>query len=120
MNEANLKFLMLAALDLSLIAILVFAALPAFLVPEDELWQPEKIVLLPQVPQQCSAGQEIACATEKNCPGVRTCVQGEWSACIVRKICTPGAQAACFVDACAMGYKTCNPCGTGYGDCSGQ
>lgn len=52
------------------------------------------------------------------CPGNRTCGNGFYSDCVLpRKICVPGSQVGCSTDSCKFGYATCNPCGTGYGQC---
>ncbi|VVB98026.1 Uncharacterised protein [uncultured archaeon] len=120
MNEATVKFIMLAALDFALMLIVAFAALPTVLVPHEALWQPEKVNLTLSSGTQCQDSGTSDCVNSQGCPGHRTCIEGQWSICIIHKICTPGEKSACFVDSCATGYKTCDSCGTGYGSCSGQ
>ncbi|MFH1222046.1 MAG: hypothetical protein V1492_03095 [Candidatus Micrarchaeota archaeon] len=82
------------------------------------------IVLLPPAasePQQpplpkCSNTATRDCDSF-GCSGTKTCINGEWDSCIVKRICRPGTVEPCIINFCASSYKTCNECGTAYGPC---
>ncbi len=54
----------------------------------------------------------------KNCQGMRTCENGEWSFCTIKIICKPNSTTECYKNGCVSGYKICNECGTEYGPCT--
>jgi len=64
----------------------------------------------------CIDGTNQTCNAGK-CDGVRVCKNGKLGNCFVIKNCVPGAKISCGPHGCATGYKTCNECGTGYGEC---
>jgi len=51
------------------------------------------------------------------CDGIRECKSGRYQSCALKKICEPGAVSSCEEHGCATGRRTCNECGTGYGEC---
>ena len=66
---------------------------------------------------QCDGNQTEQC-TANGCEGFRICSNGVFSICIIpRKVCVPGEKIGCSVDGCAFGHATCNPCGSGFGEC---
>jgi hypothetical protein len=67
-------------------------------------------------PPVCDSGAGVSCRSG-GCGGTMLCVDGAWTECIIRRVCTPGARRACSENSCTIGYQECNPCGTGYGDC---
>jgi hypothetical protein len=68
-------------------------------------------------PRECSGNATEGCS-RGGCAGSRQCTNGVFSDCeLRRKICVPGERMGCSTDACAFGYATCNPCGTGFGGC---
>jgi hypothetical protein len=64
----------------------------------------------------CKDNENKTCFVGK-CSGSIYCRSGEWSTCIVDRICVPGSTKPCVENYCAYGYKTCDECGTGYGQC---
>lgn len=77
---------------------------------------PEEIVKPIPVPE-CTEGENITC-TLGNCTGYRVCELGEWSECRFERICVPGSLVPCTENYCAVGYKICNECGTGFSECA--
>ena len=65
----------------------------------------------------CKSGESKDCNDDNECSGKSVCIGGFWTGCITEKICSPEAKTACVENFCAVGYKICNKCGTGYGDC---
>ncbi len=65
----------------------------------------------------CIEGTAEACNTGRNCGGVRQCIRGSWTGCIIEEACRPGERIPCVPDGCTIGYKACNECGSGYGEC---
>lgn len=65
----------------------------------------------------CTDGQDTTCKTG-SCDGIKTCKSGQWTECFLVKVCLPGTNTSCNENGCAVGYKTCNDCGTGYGECT--
>jgi hypothetical protein len=66
----------------------------------------------------CIAGQARNCSVG-GCTGTSLCLEdGTWGSCNWQRVCTPGSTLPCLQDGCAYAYKTCNPCGSGYGDCN--
>jgi len=65
---------------------------------------------------ECNDGQMTEC-TLGSCPGKMTCTGGEWGRCMIAIICDPGKHYPCREEGCSEGYRICNSCGTGYGDC---
>ncbi len=74
---------------------------------EDEVPQPAKL---------CSENETRQCMVG-NCSGEQRCIDGRWTSCRVKMICVPGSKVPCATYGCAYGYKTCNECGSGYGEC---
>ncbi|MEM3399330.1 MAG: hypothetical protein QXP42_00710 [Candidatus Micrarchaeia archaeon] len=67
---------------------------------------------------ECSEGVVAPCIDSLGCSGTRTCRNGRWTACYVRRICTPGEEVGCMMpDGCSFGKKVCNECGTDFGPC---
>lgn len=66
--------------------------------------------------KECEEG-EIATCVKDGCDGTMECINGKFSSCSIEKICVPGSKIGCAMDSCTTGYKTCNECGTGYGEC---
>ncbi|VVB66473.1 Uncharacterised protein [Candidatus Gugararchaeum adminiculabundum] len=69
----------------------------------------------------CTEGAVENCTRESDsCPGTHSCYKGRWSGCAVPKICVPGNRVSCATqdETCSYGAKVCNPCGTGWGDCT--
>ncbi|MBU0527740.1 hypothetical protein KKE92_04625 [Candidatus Micrarchaeota archaeon] len=64
----------------------------------------------------CQNGETVEC-TVSSCTGVSTCHNAKWSMCIWDRICDPGSRVACAESGCSKGFKECNSCGTGYGEC---
>ncbi len=65
----------------------------------------------------CTDGANFSCMLGP-CDGIRTCKKGQWSECYIIKVCFPGSNTSCNENGCAVGHKTCNECGTGYGECT--
>jgi hypothetical protein len=66
----------------------------------------------------CAPGTARACSVGI-CSGMSTCLgDGTWGGCDWQRVCIPGSRAPCIQDGCAYAFKTCNPCGSGYGDCA--
>ena len=82
------------------------------------LGTPSEEVRKPIIIPKCTEGTNMSC-TLGTCTGYRVCESGEWSECRFERICVPGSVAPCIENYCAVGYKTCNECGTGYGECIG-
>jgi len=67
--------------------------------------------------QECEDGQTQSCS-EGACNGTMRCHGGRWGSCdLPKKVCSPGQRIGCSTDGCRFGYKTCNPCGSGFGEC---
>ena len=64
----------------------------------------------------CQNGETRECIVD-SCIGVSTCNNAKWSMCIWDRICEPGSRIACTEYGCTKGFKECNACGTGYGEC---
>jgi len=80
-------------------------------------WRPDTERERPEFSKkECGEGEKIQCI-ENNCTGERHCEHGAWSACRVEKICEPGSKEFCYSNTCITGYKICDGCGTGYGEC---
>ena len=72
--------------------------------------------VIPEPEPICENGETKTCFAG-NCRGEQVCISGRWSACRLHMICIPGSKAPCIEFGCVSGYKTCNECGTGYGEC---
>lgn len=69
------------------------------------------------VQTECNDGENRSC-TAGDCDGTQECRVGAWDACrLPQKKCVPGEKVGCSVDSCKFGYRTCNSCGTGFGQC---
>ena len=69
-------------------------------------------------PAECSSGSNRACPMPNGCPGVQTCHDGLWPDCqSLARICRPGRQVPCDLNACSFGVSICDSCGTGWGPC---
>jgi len=67
--------------------------------------------------QECEDGQALRCS-EGACNGTMRCYGSRWGGCeLPRKVCSPGQKIGCSTDGCKFGYRTCNPCGSGFGEC---
>ena len=67
--------------------------------------------------RECGENETITCQKD-NCPGVRNCFGGIFSDCALpKKVCSPGEKVGCSTNGCSFGHITCNPCGTGFGQC---
>jgi hypothetical protein len=64
----------------------------------------------------CKDGMSQSCSVG-SCGGVSTCTSGSWSGCVWQHMCIPGQKVDCLNQGCSFGYKVCNECGTGYGQC---
>ena len=64
----------------------------------------------------CKSGDSTSCIIN-SCSGTVRCVNGIWGGCIVSQSCIPGEETNCYTQACSVGHKTCNECGTGYSSC---
>jgi len=69
-----------------------------------------------EIKPQCKEGESISCEID-GCNGIRVCENKLWSPCKLDTICEPGSKEFCYENSCVNGYKMCNVCGTGYGDC---
>jgi len=65
---------------------------------------------------KCKEGMSQFCSVG-GCSGISECINGKWSVCSWEKICISGSHAPCLDNGCFYGYKTCNFCGTAYGEC---
>lgn len=117
MNDTG-KFFLLVFLNISLVLGLVTIAIPSVFPPQEKLWAPAKIDGLAASQPQCIDGVNASCTVGGGCQGKAVCRNGKWSICTISKVCTPGSRVGCFEDSCGMGYATCNPCGTGYENCT--
>ncbi|HLC68596.1 MAG TPA: hypothetical protein VJH24_02050 [Candidatus Bilamarchaeaceae archaeon] len=70
----------------------------------------------PAATSSCSDGETQSCTVE-GCGGERACLNGRWSGCNVPQVCPPGSRASCVENACVVGYRLCNECGSAYGEC---
>ncbi len=103
-----------ALLCIALLAAYVFYT--NFLQPKTS--SPENPLIQLTAPS-CVEQQEKNCSTDKGCAGVSVCTGGQWSACIIKKICVPGSIKVCPIQGgCGYGKQTCNECGTNYGECA--
>lgn len=68
---------------------------------------------------QCTGRETARCvAAPGNCPGMKTCQDGRWSACSLSpNICRPGERVPCSSDSCKFGIAICDRCGTGWSPC---
>jgi hypothetical protein len=79
-----------------------------------------KIRVLPP----CNDGEEKACTTTENCPGVQKCSLGVFGLCIPQTICIPNTTKECYAlingaECPAMaGTQTCDACGAAYSECN--
>jgi hypothetical protein len=64
----------------------------------------------------CMEGTSRRCQVG-NCTGLSICSGGGFGPCKLERVCSPGEQVPCIKEGCAKGYRRCNGCGTGYGDC---
>ncbi len=64
----------------------------------------------------CKDGAVRGCTLE-GCKGVEKCINGQWNGCTWERICTPGEKVPCSQNACSLGYKICNKCGTAFSEC---
>lgn len=69
--------------------------------------------------RECSGNQSAPCAVQ-GCEGVRYCIDGKYSeeCSLPKKVCMPGEKIGCSTDGCKFGHATCNPCGSGFGNCT--
>ena len=51
------------------------------------------------------------------CKGIQTCIDTEWSRCVLSKVCVPGSYATCSDTVCTQSLKKCDACGSGYSSC---
>ncbi len=93
----------------------VFYYIPALSLPSTKDLKKSASIELKQI--VCNNGVNVTCPLG-SCDGIRTCKNGQWSECYLIKICFPGANTSCNENGCAVGHKTCNECGTGYGECT--
>ncbi len=78
---------------------------------------------VPQAPEPppkqlpgCEEGISSICMVG-TCEGTKECVDGEWGTCVLEQVCEPGRIYPCSEYGCSPGYRICDLCGTGYGDC---
>lgn len=67
--------------------------------------------------QQCNENSTAPCKIN-NCTGLIICKKGKWGPCTLNVTCKPGSKAPCAKESCSVGYRVCNECGTGYGECA--
>ncbi len=79
--------------------------------------QPPSLSKISMPEPTCKDDERIACNNSFGCSGERVCVDGAWTGCITKRICTPGTRTQCIENFCSTGYKICNECGSGYGEC---
>ena len=97
-----------------LFTLIVVIAYGFFFINPAELQQTSSAPALPNI---CNEGVVKSCNTDIGCSGERVCLNGAWTGCITKKVCSPGERAQCIENFCSTGYKICNECGTGYGGC---
>ncbi|MBS3067121.1 hypothetical protein J4450_00340 [Candidatus Micrarchaeota archaeon] len=101
---------------LFLLIVLLFVIVYAFFGPTISQQAPSLSKISMPKPA-CKDGEQEACTNSLGCSGERVCVDGAWTGCITKRICTPGARTQCIENFCSVGYKICNECGSGYGEC---
>ena len=108
------------------ILLIVFALIIVFYVgikKTETLKKPDKILEDNKTIEitECIEEQTKECITENGCDGKQYCKNGEWTACYKNDvICKPGSTTTCAINPCTAGIKTCNDCGTGWGECINQ
>jgi len=70
-----------------------------------------------QSEKKCSDKESETCIREDGCTGHKDCYNGHWTQCIVEQICKPNRTVLCQFNSCSFGFRTCNACGTAWGDC---
>ena len=104
----------------TIIAVIILAVLVGavyysfFIIGKSDPSSPEKNEW--GIKPQCEEGESIPCEID-GCNGMRICENKLWSSCKLNTICEPGSKEFCYENSCVNGYKICNVCGTGYGDC---
>lgn len=78
--------------------------------------QPLELHYPVEKPPICEDGQKKSCMVD-NCTGTSICEDNSWSVCSWERVCDPGSRIACVENGCAIGYRECNECGTGYSPC---
>ncbi len=67
--------------------------------------------------KECEGNETLSCWIG-NCSGTQICAGGVFAGCVPqRKVCVPGENIGCTLNACKFGYATCNACGTAFGPC---
>ncbi|MFH2100540.1 MAG: hypothetical protein ABII71_00430 [Candidatus Micrarchaeota archaeon] len=70
----------------------------------------------PEKPLEC-AGSQMEDCVKGGCDGTRQCVNGSWGRCVLETVCEPGKLYGCQGPGCSPGYRVCDSCGTGFGEC---
>lgn len=82
---------------------------------------PEKGIYLQQgeaaPPAAECAGNETRQCEVNGCAGRQACQYSAWGVCSFSKVCVPGERISCSLNGCSFGYRVCNDCGSGFGDC---
>ncbi len=70
--------------------------------------------------QICNDKESETCVREDGCIGHKDCYNGHWTECIVEQICKPNRTVLCQFNSCSFGFRTCNACGTAWGECTSK
>jgi hypothetical protein len=70
----------------------------------------------PEPEDECIEGTETDCK-RGTCNGTATCINGAWGECYIEKVCERGRIYPCTMEGCGPGYRICNPCEDGFGEC---